>query len=96
MSRLPLLKLYTRAGCHLCEQARDHLARLAFRVELLDVDSRPEWRRQYGDDVPVLALDDRVLARGVLSPARLSMIKLQLLRELPERPSQGPPETGPD
>ena len=85
MSPLPLLTLYTRTGCHLCEQAQEHLARLEFRVQLLDVDTSAEWRRQYGDDVPVLALGERVLARGVLSPGRLSMIKLQLLRaaELP-------------
>ncbi|CAM3504969.1 glutaredoxin family protein [Deinococcus frigens] len=85
MSDLPLLTLYTRTGCHLCEQAQEHLTRLEFRVQLLDVDSRAEWRRQYGDDVPVLALGERVLARGVLSPARLGMIKLQLLR------AAGPP-----
>ncbi|QLG11698.1 glutaredoxin family protein [Deinococcus sp. D7000] len=80
MTQLPLLTLYTRVGCHLCEQAQEHLARLEFQVQLLDVDSRPEWRQRYGHDVPVLALEDQVLARGVLSPARLSMIKLQLLR----------------
>ncbi len=80
MADLPVLTLYTRTGCHLCEQAQDHLARLAFRVETLDVDARPEWRQRHGDDVPVLTLGDRVLARGVLSPARLSAIKIQLIR----------------
>jgi len=77
---LPVLTLYTRLGCHLCEQAQENLTRLEFRVQVLDVDSRPEWQQRYGYDVPVLALDDRVLARGVLSPGRLSMIKVQLLR----------------
>ncbi|CAM3328253.1 glutaredoxin family protein [Deinococcus saxicola] len=97
MSPLPLLTLYTRTGCHLCEQAEENLARLEFRVQLLDVDTKAEWRRQYGDDVPVLTLGERVLARGVLSLGRLSMIKLQLLRDAgppaPERPGSERPES---
>ncbi|MDV6375081.1 glutaredoxin family protein [Deinococcus arenicola] len=98
---LPLLGLYTRAGCHLCEQAQQHLVRLNFRVELLDVDSCPEWQRQHGDDVPVLVLrgervGERVLARGVLSPARLGLIKLQLLRELPGPSPQATVDLDPD
>ncbi|OLV16273.1 glutaredoxin family protein [Deinococcus marmoris] len=92
MSPLPLLTLYTRIGCHLCEQAEENLARLEFRVQLLDVDTSAEWRQQYGDDVPVLALGEQVLARGVLSPGRLSMIKLQLMRAA-ELPTPAHPES---
>ncbi|QFP76083.1 glutaredoxin family protein [Deinococcus sp. AJ005] len=91
MSSLPLLTLYIRTGCHLCEQAEENLARLEFRVQLLDVDTNAEWRQQYGDDVPVLALGEQVLARGVLSPGRLGMIKLQLLRAA-EPPTSERPE----
>lgn len=90
MTPLPLLTLYTRTGCHLCEQAQDHLARLEFRVELRDVDARPEWRQAHGNDVPVLTLGDRVLARGVLSPSRLTTIKLQLIRAAAQQADQDP------
>lgn len=92
MTPLPLLTLYTRLGCHLCEQAQANLDRLEFRIQVLDVDSRPEWRQRYGHDVPVLALEDRVLARGVLSPGRLSMLKLQLLRGAAPASKRAPPE----
>lgn len=44
------------------------------------MDGDPALRSRYGDDVPVLALGERVLLRGVLSRGRLSTLKLQLLR----------------
>lgn len=81
MSRLPLLTLYTRRGCHLCEQAEEGLRTLEYRYEAVDVDGDPALKTQYGDDVPVLALGDRVLLKGVLSKGRLSALKLHLLRE---------------
>ncbi|WP_272976961.1 glutaredoxin family protein [Deinococcus geothermalis] len=78
---LPVLTLYTRAGCHLCEQAQANLQALEYRYEPLDVDRVPALKARYGDDVPVLALGERVLLKGVLSRGRLSALKLQLLRE---------------
>ncbi len=50
--------LYSRADCHLCEQARADLdllqAEFSFELEVVDVDSTPELRRQYGFEVPVV------------------------------------------
>ncbi|KEF35203.1 glutaredoxin [Deinococcus sp. RL] len=84
MSRLPVLTLYTRRGCHLCEQAEERLRLLDFAYRPVDVDRDPALRARYGDDVPVLALGERVLLKGVLSRARLSELKLRLLREAGE------------
>lgn len=81
MSVLPVLTLYTRAGCGLCEQAEMNLQALAYRYEAVDVDVDPALRARYGDDVPVLADGERVLLKGVLSRGRLSTLKVQLLRE---------------
>ncbi|GAA5514403.1 hypothetical protein Dcar01_03158 [Deinococcus carri] len=83
---MPTLTLYTRVGCHLCEQAEAALRALDYRYEALDVDRDPALRDRYGDDVPVLALappggPERVLLKGVFSRGRLSALKLQLLRE---------------
>jgi glutaredoxin len=83
--RLPVLTLYTRQGCHLCEQAAGHLTRLDFRFEPVDIDADADLRQRYGHDVPVLALGGQTLLRGVLGPARLSALKLRLLRENPAR-----------
>jgi glutaredoxin len=55
------VRLFTRAGCHACAEARDDVARIcgelgvAWRTE--DVDDDAELRAEYGDRVPVLVLD---------------------------------------
>jgi glutaredoxin len=58
---MPTVTLYTRAGCHLCEQAERVLAEqrtaTPFRLELVDVDRDPELARRYGVRVPVVAVD---------------------------------------
>ncbi|WP_029118062.1 glutaredoxin family protein [Mycobacterium sp. URHB0044] len=60
--------LLTRAGCSLCERARDRLAGLAeelgFDFAATDVDAAaaagdPGLRAEYGDRLPVVLLDGR-------------------------------------
>jgi glutaredoxin len=55
------LTLYTRVGCHLCEEAervlRAEQAAAGFGLQLVDVDRTPELARRYGVRVPVVALD---------------------------------------
>ena len=57
----PTVTLYTRAGCHLCEEAERVVvaerAATAFRLELVDIDRDPELARRYGVRVPVVAVD---------------------------------------
>ena len=57
--------VYTRAGCHLCEEAervvRAEQAGGGFRLELVDVDRDPELVRRYGVRVPVVAVDGEEL-----------------------------------
>lgn len=59
----PRLTLVTRAGCHLCEVAREALERVVAvtgdRWSEVDVSTSPEWEREYGDRVPVILLDGR-------------------------------------
>jgi glutaredoxin len=55
------ITLLTRSGCHLCEFAREAVARVhaatgAGWVEV-DVDTDPELQRDYGGRVPVVLLD---------------------------------------
>jgi glutaredoxin len=55
--------LYTRAGCCLCEEAKQVLAaargRAGFEFEEIDIDRYPEWLPLYNDEVPVIAIDGR-------------------------------------
>jgi len=49
----PLL-LYTRSGCHLCEQVEAMLARLGIAWRELDIDGDPALAGKYGLTIPVL------------------------------------------
>ena len=53
--------LYTRAGCHLCDEAKKVLdgarARMPFELEVRDIDRDPELLRLYNEEVPVIAID---------------------------------------
>jgi glutaredoxin len=57
--------LYTRVGCHLCEEAeralREEQATTPFRLELVDVDRDSALARRYGVRVPVVAVDGQDL-----------------------------------
>ena len=57
------LRLLTRVGCHLCEDAADRLAPIAAEagtaVVPVDVDADPDLQAEYGDRVPVVLLDGR-------------------------------------
>lgn len=57
----PRLALVTRPGCHLCEAAREAMARVAAASgetwAELDVTSDLELERDYGDRLPVVLLD---------------------------------------
>lgn len=55
--------VYSRKGCHLCEVVKESLAKLSrrggFSWQEIDVDSDPEIRRQFNDEVPVVFIDGR-------------------------------------
>lgn len=71
MNLPPDLRLYSRAGCHLCEDAEAALAALGVSFERVDISSDAELERLYGWDVPVLTLGGAVIAKGVLGRERL-------------------------
>jgi glutaredoxin len=64
--------IYTRAGCHLCEEAervvRSEQAAGGFRLELVDIDRDPELVRRYGVRVPVVAVDGEELFEYEVPP----------------------------
>ncbi len=67
--------VYTRRGCHLCEEAE----RIAFavaagraRVELVDIDTDDALRDRYTVRVPVVAVDGVEVAQFVVDTATLA------------------------
>jgi glutaredoxin len=60
--------LYTRAGCHLCDDAKSLLAkyqsRYALQISEVDIDQDPTLQARYGDCVPVVTIRGRERFRG--------------------------------
>lgn len=69
--------LYTRAGCHLCDEAHDLLMQHGLRPKLVDIDADPSLVERFGQCVPVVEIDGKIRFRGRVSPV--------LLRRLIER-----------
>jgi glutaredoxin len=61
---MPKVILYTRDGCHLCDEAAVLLARHGLSFEQIDVDQDPAIRRRYDQCVPVVVIDGRERFRG--------------------------------
>jgi hypothetical protein len=57
------LMLVTRVNCHLCDVAKEAIARVAATAGVgwreLDVDADPALQEEYWDRVPVILLDGR-------------------------------------
>jgi glutaredoxin len=60
-----LVTLYGKPGCHLCDEAREAVervrARHPFELREVDVSLDPELHREYGERIPVLALNGEEL-----------------------------------
>ena len=55
--------LYSRQGCHLCDDARAVIERvcsdLGESFEEIDIDGDPELQERFGDEVPVTYVDGK-------------------------------------
>lgn len=53
--------LYSRPGCHLCDEARAVIARvcddLGEGFDEVSIDGDPELTRRYGEEIPVTLID---------------------------------------
>ncbi len=71
------LTLYTRIGCHLCEDMELTLRELAtehdFVIDSVTIETDPELERSYGAKVPVLARGDVEICQYFLD--RVALMK---------------------
>jgi len=69
------VRLLTRPGCHLCDEARTVVAQVCAEqgesYEEVDVDGDAELRRRYTDEVPVTFVDGVQHEFWRVDPARL-------------------------
>ena len=68
--------LYSKPGCHLCEEVRELLAELAidrrFTIEEINIESDPRLFAAYRYAIPVVLVGGREIARG-----RIDTLELQ-------------------
>jgi glutaredoxin len=63
--------LYTRQGCHLCDDARDLLTRHGLAPREVDIDRDEALRSRYNECVPVVVIDGVERFRGRVHPVLL-------------------------
>ena len=67
--------LYSRSGCHLCDEARAVVVRVCLELgeefAEVDIDADPELTARFGDEVPVTFVDGRQHDFWRVDPARL-------------------------
>lgn len=71
----PRVRLLTRPGCHLCDDARTVVeavcAELGERYDEVSIDGDPELTRRYGEEIPVTFVDGRQHDYWRVDPVRL-------------------------
>ncbi|HEX7354566.1 MAG TPA: glutaredoxin family protein [Mycobacteriales bacterium] len=71
----PRVLLYSRVGCHLCDDARRVVAAVTEESGAgfaeVDVDGDPALVRRYGDEVPVVCVDGRQIGFWRIDASRL-------------------------
>ena len=71
----PRITLYTRTGCHLCDEARVVIeqvcADLGEEYDEVDIDTDPALVARFTDEVPVTFVDGRQHDFWRVDPARL-------------------------
>lgn len=73
---VPVLRLYTRQDCHLCDEMKDGLRTLEsefkFKLEVHNIDSNKDMRTQFNDLVPVLMWGQDIICYHYLDKSALS------------------------
>lgn len=70
--------VYTRQGCHLCDDAIELLAEFGLSVETIDIDADPKLCEQYNECVPVVWIEGRERFRGRIDPRLLRRLVKQM------------------
>jgi thiol-disulfide isomerase/thioredoxin len=75
-----VLTLYSRPGCHLCEDMKAVVQRVAraaeapIAVEEIDISTDADLEARYGLEIPVLLVDGRKAAKYRVTEAELARI----------------------
>ena len=70
----PTVLLYTRSGCHLCDEAEAVLIRHGLTPRMVDIDAEADLRQRYTNCVPVVVIDGKERFRGRVNEALLQRL----------------------
>jgi thiol-disulfide isomerase/thioredoxin len=80
-----VITLYTRKGCHLCDDAKQSILELKknwnFIFEEMDIDQSDELTEQYGLLIPVVMVDGEEASSGIFDYLEIRE-RLQKKREV--------------
>lgn len=72
------LTLYSRPGCHLCDEMKAVVSRVAESVPLtvqeIDISVDPALEARYGWDIPVLMVQGKIAAKYRVTEGELRLI----------------------
>jgi glutaredoxin len=74
------LTLYSRPGCHLCDDMKAVITRvardrgIAITLDEVDISTDPELESRYGLEIPVLIVDGKKVAKYRISEAELGRL----------------------
>jgi glutaredoxin len=72
------LTIYSRPGCHLCDEMEATIARVALTIPLtlehIDISTDPELEARFGFEIPVLLVDGKKAAKFRVSDEELARI----------------------
>jgi len=61
MPEIILIEIYSRPGCHLCDDAKAVLERVRrrypFTLKEINIETNPELQKTYGTEVPVITIN---------------------------------------
>jgi glutaredoxin len=76
------VEIYSRPGCHLCDEAKAAIelfrARYTLELRTINVETSSDLENRYGMDIPVVFLNGQEAFRHQVDPAQLER-KLKIL-----------------
>ena len=71
------LAVYSRQGCHLCDQLIEELLpmiRGRMELEIRDIDTNPVWHERFWEEIPVVEYEGEVICRHFLDQGAITGI----------------------
>jgi len=75
-SRPLQIKVYTKDGCHLCDQAIEVVRDFVQDVELVDISTNPELQEKFCKCIPVVEINGKIRFRTKIDRLLLKRILL--------------------